>query len=307
MGLSNRDYFRDDDDDPYGSSWDPTGGQRGPVSLPAKLAILFGVVFFLVTVVPDLVSYLGLSRGNLASFKIWTLLTYGFTAGQGSIIWLIFSCLIVYSFGLMMQQHTGRRELLCFVIAVVLFGGVAQVLFSRVGTTGPHHIIEAITLWLALRRPFEQISLFFVLSVPMWGVATVFVGLALYDAIGYQQAVAQAAVAGQDISRFFGTGMYSMLGSLLFAFMHERLRWRLSDYVGTGFSDRIREKMQERKVAARQKSSKLRVFSPEEPDENAAAEVDRILQKIHEQGESALTGKERKLLAKESKRLRNKK
>ena len=310
MGSSNRDYFRDDD--PYGSSWDPTGGERPPMSLPAKIGVLFGVLFIFTSLYPPAMPWLALSRDTLASGRIWTLLTYAFVSPLLGAIGTIFACLIVYSFGLMMQEIVGTREFVLFILASTLFGGVAHVLTMPLGTGGSTHIIDALLLWLALRRPHQTINLFFLFTVPLWGVATVFIGLSIAMSLRFV-----GAAYAPDAGSFFVVGFPSLLGCLCFAFMHERFRWRLSSFVGPNLTDALSSKLKSRRTTARARKTNLQVFAPDdEPDARSqraaeaeartAEEVDRILQKIHEQGEASLSGKERRLLAKESKRLRGK-
>ena len=307
MGSSGRDYFRDDD--PYGSSWDPTGGERPPLSLPTKVAIVFGLLFFLTSVVPSLLPHIGLSRDGLLSGQLWQLLSYAFVADREGVISVIFSCLIIYSFGTMLIQSIGEREFLYFLVATALFGGVAQVITSAYSTAGTLHLTEAVLLWLALRRPHEKISLFGLIEIPLWGCATAFIGLAAYGSLQAQFAYASNPELGRTA---YLMAFPSFAGCLLFAFLHERFRWRIADLVGVGLSDRISSRLKSRQLSSRRKQSSLRVFEPEDAEEKqpsakevaSAAEVDRILEKIHQEGEASLTSKERKLLAKESKRLR---
>lgn len=88
---------------------------------------------------------------------------------------------------------------------------------------------------------------------------------------------------------YTGTAHAAHLGGLLFGFLYWRLNWHLSpisDWVWRLFSSPNRERANNRpsrQISASQESK-------------LEADIDSILQKIHEQGESSLTEREREIL-----------
>ncbi|HBN77775.1 MAG TPA: hypothetical protein DD473_18590 [Planctomycetaceae bacterium] len=85
------------------------------------------------------------------------------------------------------------------------------------------------------------------------------------------------------------------LGGGLFAYIYYSNRIRLSNWTGS-FSGL--------KTNPLRGKSNLKIYR-EDDNTNLDVEVDRILQKINEQGESSLTKKERKILTQASEKYKN--
>lgn len=303
MGLANRDYFREDD--PYGSSWNPDSGK--PMSLSTRLSIAFGVCFLIGVLLPDFVEYTALSVDALKSGRVWTLVTFGFVTNPRDIIGIIFDCYLIYAFGNMVERTMGSREYGLFLLATLLFAAAAHLITTGTPTIGPIHLLSALFLWLALTSPQMSVSLI-LFTAKLWAVVAFFTAWQLFASIGTWQVMQNNP--GLPVEGY-GTAFPSLLGALLFAFLYQRFGWDLDAVIG-GRLDRLRAAAPGRSpsLARRVKQSKLKVFAEDEPApaamsaEDASAEVDRILQKIHEEGEASLTKKERSLLKRESQRLR---
>ena len=321
MGLDNRNYFRNDDDI-YGSSWSPN--QNGPLSISTKLAIVFGVSFALGALFNPLVEYAALSRDALAAGRLWSLVTFPLVSNPKSILGIIFSCYLIHAFGNMCEQSLGRREFGLFLVAVVGFSAVAQLITTRAPTIGPLHLIEAIFVYLGFSMPRMRISLI-LFSAPLLPVVLIFGGLALFQSLNLWLGLSGALRGGADAT-LIQAGVLnpmfpSLLGAMLFGFMYQRFGWNLTNLVGDRLDPILNFRPGNFDFARwsrdRQRRPKLKVVADSDPEprqqtratgglseSDAADEVDRILQKIHEQGEAALTKKERRFLKEESQRLR---
>ena len=299
MGLDNRDYVHDESGyDGFGGGHRPSGAAG--LSTVAKLTICVGVIYGLAALIPELAYNLTLSWEGLRSFKLWQVLTYAVTpigrsvedpgraaaieAASRSIISLAFALYVLFVFGRMLTQLVGEKELLWLLGASVLAGGVAAAVLSPAGLVYADvwMMAHVCLVWVALRRPHDQILLFFVLPVPLWVVAALIVGFSLYGAL-----VGAAAAA------------VPTLAALAVAAVHERRRLRFA-----GFADSAREWKRQRS------RPKLRVHNPDadersDVDDGFNDRVDAVLAKLSEQGEAALTAKERRLLKQASKRYKN--
>ena len=85
------------------------------------------------------------------------------------------------------------------------------------------------------------------------------------------------------------------LSGAAFAFLYHRLNWNLGRLIPGKLSWR-----------SFKRRPRLRLHAPAEEDEDLNAEVDRILAKISQQGESSLTRKERRTLQSASRRFQQK-
>ena len=123
----------------------------------------------------------------------------------------------------------------------------------------------------ALNFPKRILLFMFVLPVPAWLLGALVIAIDIWGAIHRGDNVAYTA----------------HLGGAAFALAYFNLRWnfgRLSESAAAWLKGRSRPS--------------LKVFKPEdEPNPHVADEdVDRILEKIHREGENSLTRKERRIL-----------
>lgn len=136
----------------------------------------------------------------------------------------------------------------------------------------------------ALNYPRQTLYLNFILPVPAWVVGVIVVVGDLWGSMSQPSQVAyQAHLAGAALAFFYWKG-------------------------GWNFT-RLTDKLAPDKLF--QRRPRLRVHRPDDelPDRREAAsvaEMDRILEKLHREGEESLTRKERRTLQNESRRLREK-
>jgi hypothetical protein len=137
---------------------------------------------------------------------------------------------------------------------------------------GASGAISGVVLLYALNFPKRILLVMFVLPLPAWIVAALTIAIDIWGAMGR---------ADQHIA-------YSAhLGGAAFALAYFNLQWnfgRIFQSAAAWLKGRSRPS--------------LKVFKPaDEPDAPVAdEEVDRILEKIHRNGENSLTRKERRIL-----------
>lgn len=275
MGLSNRDYFQDED--PYGYGGGPTG-PSGPMSATTIVTIAIGVSYLVTTLMGPGAELLRLTRTDVLSGKVWQVLTYGFTADPGGTQFLwVFLFIALFFFSLsshMVEPLIGRVEYLWLYGASILAGGISSSLvpgnplFNHAGPlVAPH----AIVLWAVMKFPRHIVHLFGVIPIPLWVIGAVDVLMAVWPTV-------QSAGQGQFV-------LFPAVAAMAVAATHQRLGWRFTTL---------------RQSLGRLKSRpKLKVYAPEAASakkDDLAEKVDEILAKISREGEASLTSKERKIL-----------
>ena len=280
MGIYDRDYY---------------GGQRpgtqlrGPRTMVGWI-ILINVVVFLADGVFTPFDTCGMNTiSNFLACKTdtllrpwlwWQFITYGFAHAPFQVNpWhIVFNMLGLYFLGPPVEQRYGSREFLRVYMAMVIFGGI---LYSAISlaegghglVVGASGAVTGVVLLFAVNFPRQTLLLFFVLPVPAWVVGVLIVITNLFGQAGYGD---EQVAYGVHLAGIAFAGAYYYFG------------WNLTRLTGRVSFDWLKRR------------PKLRVHSPDQED-NAAGdklrrEVDRILEKIHQQGEASLTRKERRTL-----------
>jgi membrane associated rhomboid family serine protease len=281
MGIYDRDYYRDEH---RGFSW---GGPRTIVSSLVLLNVLLYLANGLLTPPSGALGDLGEISKALAftadslsrPWLWWRLLTYGFVhAPPPQYTHLIFNMLVLWFLGRDVESLYGRGEFLrlylVLLLAGSLFWGIAAKLQGMPSGTllGASGAISGIVVLYALNFPRRTLLLFFVIPVPAWVVGVLLVGFDLYGAIALRQ---ESNIA------------YTVhLAGAALAFLYFQFRWNFGRVTGSWLRlDRLKRR------------PRLRVHDPEpEQESDLHEEVDRILEKIHREGETSLTRKERRIL-----------
>ncbi|MBN2218318.1 MAG: rhomboid family intramembrane serine protease [Pirellulales bacterium] len=278
MGIYDRDYYRNE----------PAGFQlRGPRTMIGWI-ILINVIVFLADglITPEshgICDTLACRPGTLLKpWLWWQFLTYGFTHSPFSYDpWhIVFNMAGLWFLGPPVEQRYGSREFLRFYLAAIVLCGVlgsAAGLLSPspdwrplVGASGA---VVAVVLLFIVNYPRQTLLLFFVLPVPAWLVGVLLIVMNMFGHAGYL-----------DANVAYGVHLVGIGFALAYFYFGGNLG-RLTDRVSFEWLKRRHG---------------LRVHRPDPDqrpsDERLAREVDRILQKIHEQGEASLTKKERRTL-----------
>lgn len=176
----------------------------------------------------------------------------------------------------------GRAEFYRLYAAMVIFGGVvwaAANMLDRVPEEamlmGASGAVAGIVVLYALNFPHRTLLLFFVIPMPAWVAGVLLVGWDIMGAMGHGEANVAYAVH---------------LGGAGLAFAYHHWRWNFGNFLPRGF-----------RWPQLRRRDRPRLHQPQADDRRDddalhEAEVDRILEKIHREGEGSLTRKERRVL-----------
>ncbi len=275
MGIYDRDYYR---------QAEPAFSVRAPGTIIGRLILINVVVFLangLLTSGTNLITDLLAAHSStiFEPWMWWQFLSYGFAHDPSNWGHILFNMLGLWFLGRDIELTYGRKEFLWLYLVMLVVGSLswsivnvlrgvpAGVDFTLVGASGA---VVGIVVLFALHFPRRTLLLFFVLPVPAW-----LVGVLL--------------VAG-DLLGTFGTGRHDVaysvhLAGAAFAFLYYRFGWNLGRLVEGRFS-----------WVNFKRRPKLRIHDPPSEDAELSNQVDRILEKIHREGEGSLTRKERRTL-----------
>lgn len=223
---------------------------------------------------------LALSPEGLLSGKLWQLVTYSLLHSQKDLWHILINCLVFWWFGQMVEGRLTTKRFVYFCLAAAVVAGFVHVAWglatgvasSVIGASG---VTMALLVLGACWYPRVQILLFFILAMPLWLAATIFVLLDLLRALG----------AGS------GDVAYAAhLGGAAWGYLFFRYGNRIE-----GVFRRIDRMADEAERRKRRKQ--------EARDADLRREMDRILDKVNRDGLTALTDEERKFLQNAGKKL----
>lgn len=285
MGLYDREYYRDEDD--HGLFG---GGQRMMVTN----LVIINVAIYIIDLFTDVTSgsALGQSTHWLSDQMAvhvdtwqhpllwWKFLTSGFAHDPSNILHIGMNMFMLWMFGRDIEQHYGPKEFLRFYLATIVVGSVVWCLVENLAGTpgyagmyGASGAVCGVLALFALNFPRRTILVMFVIPVPAWGVVLFMVVINILESVGDN---------GSNVAYM------AHLGGFGFGFLYFWLGLNFGRMLPAGFSLSRLLKRQPR----------LRVHRPSDGDDTdrTSGEVDRILAKIHSEGESSLTKKERRTL-----------
>jgi len=299
MGIQDRDYYREGS----GRFFDAWGRQGATV----WLIVITSVVFFVESFsTPPLRSPLVIegaySYRDIVAGEVWRLFTSVFL--HASLWHLFFNMLVLYWAGSWLEEIYGSTEFLVFYLVAGVFANCVSLASHEFGLVVPRPAIgasgavTAALVLFAFHFPWQRVSLWFVLPMPVWALVVLYV---LMDALG-------AAGIGRG-----GIGYVAHLGGALFGALYYQSGFRFGDLV----------KRAPRR--ARRIKPQLRVVAPPEPDDtpepvgaavesqprqkegrdDLEAKVDAVLAKVSLHGQESLTPEEREILFKASELYKN--
>lgn len=285
MGFEQRDYYYRENEG--GGGFALTGG----LGTACKALIAINAVVFLLQILStsgnssDLTQWFMFDAGQILQGQVWRLATWGF-GYSGNPLGFLFDMLFIWWFGKQVETMYGTKELFLYYGAAILLASgvalaahfIARVPIGMMGSAAPS---MAVTVLFAWHFPYRQILLFFLIPVPIFAVVAFYVVMSLF--------------AGSQAG--FGNGpVLAGLTAVGFGLLYGWRQWRIEPLIpGKGFEGF--------KFSLPSRKPDLRVYEPEKENEDDR-EVDRILAKIHAEGEGSLTNKERKTLQKASRRYR---
>jgi membrane associated rhomboid family serine protease len=321
MGYEDRDYYREDDA--------PSGFRFGSeMSMNTRLMLACGIVFllnlFLFGHNNNWLSLEALSLHGDTILQPWLwfqYVTYAFVHDPDpkQLHHIILSLLGMYFFGPEIERHYGSREYLRIVLATILLGGIfwsLHVLF-REGLSDPQNTLQflnayeplhtrpytafgiaalsaTLTLLFCMHYPKRDIMLFGVMPVPAWLIGI----MILFQSLGVLfSSIASGAPWPYEVDM--------ILVGCIFSVMYFRFQWHLGDLPGVSSLGKVWEGL---KKMFKPKPN-LKVYDSTEEDAaytELETEADRILDKLHSQGEASLSPPEKKLLERYSRLMRQK-
>jgi len=286
MGLYDRDYTQEGFQSKFRNA--PQMRMAFPKITPVvKWLLIINVAVFLVSFLITPVGkfffyWFSVYPATLGmSLQFWRLITYQFlhsTSGFGHIFW---NMLILFFFGPMLERLWGSRKFLVFYLVCGAAGGVLYPLLALAGWLRVAPLIGASGAILgmlaagAILFPNMRVLVMFIFPVRLRIVAVILALVSILTLLRPEQ----FENAGGEAAHLAG-----MAAGAIYVFSQ-------------GWRERFKLKIQsgrwQKKITAQR---------------SLQAELDRILQKVHDSGIQSLTPKEKKLLrqATEAERMRNK-
>ena len=304
MGIYDRDYYR--------GQQRPGMVLRGPSTAIGWLIAINVAIFILDGLVGPpkngAISHaLSVNTGVLTQpWLWWKFLTCGFAhASYPYYQHILFNMLGLFFLGRIVEQRYGRKEFLWFYMVTIVLGSVSWCVLNSingipadVSLVGASGAITGVVMLFALNFPRQTILLFFVIPMPAWVLGVMIV---LFNLFGTTGAGDPRVAYGVHLA---GAG---------FALAYYQFRWNIS---------RLADRWIPKDLFKFKNRPKLRVHDPSDDhasndgpsraerrqrvkDKSNEEEVDRILAKIHNEGEDSLTKKERRTMEAASRRLRD--
>jgi membrane associated rhomboid family serine protease len=278
------------------------------------LALNVGVYFLQLTLFGQNAIYSALAL-NPAQFpgEWWTVLTYMFV--HAWLAHLVFNMFTLWMFGPRLEQVWGTRSFVQFYLWCGLGGAIAHLIFAQHSTViGASGAISGVLVAYALRWPDEEVYLFGVIPMKSRWLIAAMIGMNIIFALSPSSGIDWTAhVGGMAFGWIFLK--VSSLGGLT----------RVRGWVSAAPEEsedmpravpRNRSPMRDQargvdEVVARSNAVVLRESKPlqhvprQESPKEYAARVNRVLDKISQQGIDSLTRDERRLLEEMSRKLRD--
>jgi membrane associated rhomboid family serine protease len=280
MGLYDRAYATEDQ----------VYRDRPQLSMIVKIVIVTGIVFLVDSLSVGengehpIGNWLALNANwFLRPWDAYRLLTYGFVHAD---LWhILFNMFGLWMIGRLLEQTIGGREFLAFyLVSIVASGAIWSVIafFGHVAgqpfpfVIGASGAVASVIIATVLRYPKETVYLYGIIAMPFWVFGVMFVGFDLVQAFFNKES---------------NVAFTAHLGGAGFGFLYHYSGIRLESLVKPEQWSNLFKRKPRLKVVRQPEADKL--------DD----EADRILQKIHEQGQDSLTAREQKVLEKYSRRV----
>ena len=288
MGIYDREYYQDDHPR-FGF------GGGGQMTMVVRIALANGIIYLIGLFFNDnwLMYQMALESETAAQpWMWWKFLTYGFAHSPTDPTHLIFNMLALWFLGQSVERKYGAAEFLRFYLITLVLCGVVWGVVNYLGGTnarlvGASGAVTAVVILFAVNFPKQQIMFMFILPMPAWVLGVLVVAMDLFQAQGV------IAVDGGKSQIAFDVH----LTGAAFAAAYYYLNLNFGKWMGGNF--RI-------KLPSLKRRPKLKVHDPDQSYEQLDEEADRVLDKLHQEGEDSLTPREKKTLEDYSRRMRQK-
>ncbi|MGJ8726218.1 MAG: rhomboid family intramembrane serine protease [Roseibacillus sp.] len=262
---------------------------RLPINVTALVILLQVVGMLIVVALPKQTSSLAAFVPEaFLSGSIWQAVTYPFFAMPS--IFLLIGMYFFYNFGGMVENALGRARYVRLLLAVMLLPSVVVVLTHLLSVPGflvgsqlPHLAVFVAAIAMMPNAP----TMFF--GFPIKWLAVAFVALGMLQYL---------------MMRNFGACL-ALVSVVYFALWWMKQAGHVSQWgvVDDVLGPRPQRKTRKKKASPKRKQSYEKKLKPRTKIASSKSkDVDRILDKINEQGLHSLTEEERLILQKESKR-----
>ena len=294
MGIYDRDYYRGDTD----SSAPGMIRAASDMSMTNKLVVANVVVYILCWLAgnsdPDRnkVIYDALSIDSsffTHPWQIWRLLTAGFmhAAAWGphtnsGVMHIAFNMFGLWMFGRFVEQRYGGKEflrfyLLAIIVSSLIFAGSYYFLALPEGVDVVHAVgasggVVSVVILYCFLYPKTKLLMMMIIPVDAWVAGLMYVGYDIYLGL-------QASAGGST-----GIAWQAHLGGAAFAALYYKLGWKFSGQGRT--KGKPKTKLKIHKPIADELSA----------DEQLIARGEKILEQVHQRGESSLSTRQRQTL-----------
>jgi membrane associated rhomboid family serine protease len=250
-------------------------GFRGMPPVVKWLLITNFVVYLVANLIPDLgnnIYYYGsvFPASIINSIQLWRLVTYQFL--HGGLMHLAFSLLVLYFMGPFVERSWGSKAFLKFYLICGAAGGIVYTLLALLGIlqvgpmVGASGAIYGVMAALAMMYPQMRVLLWGVLPMTMIRLVILLVIVSLLT-----------IAAGSNVG-----GEAAHLSGLAMGYLYVKYKPWLTRF-----------RMERQKGAWAKKVQQERDFQ---------IEVDRILEKVHQEGIQSLSSRERQVLQEATRR-----
>jgi membrane associated rhomboid family serine protease len=225
-------------------------------------------------------------------WMFWNVLSYGFThasLGTQNGFWhILFNMFMLWMFGRDVEARYGPKEFLTFYLSAIVVAGAVWLGWSiaagqeRGSLVGASGGVVAVFLLFVLHNPRQTLYIWGLIAVPAWLIGLLMVGFDL-----------MRGLSGQDSN----VAWQAHLAGAAFAFLYFRFRWNFSRWLPSNWAPNLKKL---------RPKPRLKIHDPEQHYQNLDNEADRVLDKLHREGEESLNSRERKILEDYSRRMRQK-
>ncbi len=291
MGIYDRDYYQGDELRPL-RPWDNRSMVTLLIFANAAVFLLNFLFFRRAAGGMGLMELLALHSDTLFHPLQWyRFVGYGFAHSPNNIWHILFNMLSLYFLGRNVEDKYGKWEFFRFYMAAIVVCGLGWALLQLGQGAGPASVIgasgavTAVALMFVYSFPQATLYIYAILPVKAWLLGIIII---LTNVFSNNQHVATSVHligAGFATAYFFGRWNFSKAGDWF-----------------DGVSTQIKQRRRGLKVHRPNAERTERSASPSKDE----SESDRILDKIHREGQDSLTSRERKFLERYSREIREK-
>jgi len=300
MGIQDREYYRESSGGMF-DSW----GRWGATNW---IIVITAITFFAQIFTHDFDGGRQLADSPVTEFGLynparilergeaWRLVTPIFL--HAGLIHLAFNMLVLWWAGSRIEELYGKREFTCFYLGSGIFANLVELGLQAAHALpwtnglGASGAVTAVLVLYACHDPYHKVSLFFVVTVPLWFCAVFYVVMDLFGALGMGQR---------------NIGYIVHLGGALFGFTYYRTGFRFHHLIPSLPSRKrtvpslriVRpepDELDDEREAVPAGLDTLPFQSEAPAEEPFERKVDRVLEKVSKHGQESLTPEEREIL-----------